>query len=524
MGHALACPFLLAITIVGYNDMAAIFANLNALFLQTHPATKLTLHLKGTATAAPALTLGLSDLAPMGAEFSDMELQAYRSHVGTDPIAIRVAHCSLNPRALSAPVGIYVNQANPIQTLTTSQVGRIFTTGHLSGDLTHWGQVGLTGEWSTRPIHPAGIAEEAAAGLASFMLKKMSARAFTPEYDGFAQSTQVVRRVSEDPGAIGFASGNIAIPGTKLVTIDGIALTEPNVVDGAYPYDRHLLIYVRRVDPSVKDYLRLVLSQEGQQAIAAAPPNYLPLNAREIKEELAKLNVSPKPPSHSPESSNPKIALYRLITGASPFVLIDREIWPLEIRPFRQNYGYEPTVIRIAHSFSRDIYVNSKNPLTSLTMEQLTRMFTTGSSAGDITHWSQLGWTDRTIHVYGPHDDGTFITALRHAKMGGFPFARAYESMSSSAGILDAVANDPYGIAIIEQRDAKLPATVKALPLADLSSHLNLYVNRPPGKPLDSATEEYARKLLSTEGQAEFASQGYTPLTAKEIADELKKL
>ncbi len=64
---------------------------------------------------------------------------------------------------------------------------------------------------------------------------------------------------------------------------------------GKYPYDRYLLIYLRRVpdvpiDPFVKEYLRLVLSKEGQQAIAAAPPNYLPLNSRELREELAKLD------------------------------------------------------------------------------------------------------------------------------------------------------------------------------------------------------------------------------------------
>jgi len=39
----------------------------------------------------------------------------------------------------------------------------------------------------------------------------------------------------------------------------------------------------------VKEYLRLVFSREGQQAIAAAAPGYLPLNARGAAEELAKL-------------------------------------------------------------------------------------------------------------------------------------------------------------------------------------------------------------------------------------------
>ena len=289
-----------SIAIVGYNDMNEVLANLNAIFVQSHPAFKFHMQLKGSATAAPALTLGVSAFAPTGAEFSAMELESYKSFVEADPMLIRVAHCSVDPRARSAPVGIFVNSRNPIEKLTTAQVARIFTTGSPGGALTQWGQIGLKGEWAARPIHPCGIAEEAAAGLAAFMLKKMGGRPFTPAYDGFAQSTQVVQRVGEDPMAIGFASGNIATSGTKLLAISEkeggyfSSVSASDVVNGKYPYDRYLFIYVRRVpgepiDPFVKEYLRLVLSREGQQAIAAALPKYLPLNVREIKEELAKL-------------------------------------------------------------------------------------------------------------------------------------------------------------------------------------------------------------------------------------------
>ncbi len=287
-------------SIIGYNDMSGIFANLNALFIQSHPGFKFKMQLKGTATAASALTFGVSAFAPMGAEFSSMELQTYRSVVGAEPVPIRVAHCSLNPRALSAPVGIYVNRANPIEKLTVEQVARIFTTGHPVGDVTRWGQLGLTGEWAARSIHPCGIAQEAAAGLSAWMLKKMGERSFTPEYDGLAQSAQVVQRVGEDPGAVGFASGNITTAGTRLLAIalkEGgyySSLSVSDLVNGRYPFDRYLLIYLRRIpgkpiDPLVQEYLRMVLSKDGQRAIYTAAPGYLPLNADEIAEESARL-------------------------------------------------------------------------------------------------------------------------------------------------------------------------------------------------------------------------------------------
>jgi phosphate transport system substrate-binding protein len=110
----------------------------------------------------------------------------------------------------------------------------------------------------------------------------------------------VVERVGEDPMVIGFASANIVRPGTKLLAIgerdDGpfSSVSPSEVVSAKYPYDRYLLIYIRRIpgepiDSFVTEYVRMVLSREGQQAIAAALPKYLPLNAREIEEELAKL-------------------------------------------------------------------------------------------------------------------------------------------------------------------------------------------------------------------------------------------
>jgi phosphate transport system substrate-binding protein len=258
----------------------------------------------------------------------------------------------------------------------------------------------------------------------------------------------------------------------------------------------------------------------------------------------------------------PSVGLYGIITGVSAFALLDREIWPLETRPFRQIYGYEPTGIRIGRAGYAapgrmnppGIYVNAKNPLRGLTVEQVARVFTTGGGSGDITSWGQLGlpgeWSQRVIHLYGPRDDGSMASAMRHAKLGGFPFARRYEPQSTSAQIMQAVADDPYGIALAGFSDVtQLSAAVKMLPLATeegqpyagagldevtagtypFAQYLMLYVNREPGKPLDPFIKEYARLVLSREGQAIIAAQksspgGYLPLTASAVAREVNML
>src|SRR5262249_14708621 len=43
----------------------------------------------------------------------------------------------------------------------------------------------------------------------------------------------------------------------------------------------------------------------------------------------------------------PETALPALTAGVSAFAPLDRVAWPLEIRPFRQIFGYEPTDIHI---------------------------------------------------------------------------------------------------------------------------------------------------------------------------------
>ena len=71
--------------------------------------------------------------------------------------------------------------------------------------------------------------------------------------------------------------------------------SKEDVQSGRYPYDRFVYVYVRRlpgqpVDPFVKEYLRMALSKEGQEAMAADAKGYLPLNPVEISAELAKLD------------------------------------------------------------------------------------------------------------------------------------------------------------------------------------------------------------------------------------------
>jgi phosphate transport system substrate-binding protein len=52
-----------------------------------------------------------------------------------------------------------------------------------------------------------------------------------------------------------------------------------------------------------------------------------------------------------------------------------------------------------------------------------------------------------------------------------------------------------------------------------------IFVNRPPGKPLEPKVKEFLELVLSREGQQVVAEEGvYIPLTADVVREELHKL
>ena len=279
--------------IIGYNDMTEMLTPMAALFTRKHPGFRFELILKGTRSAPPALTDGSSFLAPMGAEWTESNLAAFRTRYGSEPLAIRIAHDSISPAAISSPTAIMVNAANPLQHITLEQARKIFTQ---DGAITDWSQLA---PGSTGAIHPVGLAEGTAIG--QFMRHHIFAdAAFTPAYAGMPQSRAVIAQVASDPLAIGLANLNQATSGVRALGIVARPGDRPSfgtaddIRGGHYPLDRRLLVYARRdrsgrVEPLAKAWAELLLSCEGQAIIAVGKLGYIPLNPQDAANERQKL-------------------------------------------------------------------------------------------------------------------------------------------------------------------------------------------------------------------------------------------
>ena len=129
---------------------------------------------------------------------------------------------------------------------------------------------------------------------------KMNDLNMNHRYAAVARYADVVARVREDPAAIGITALNIPLHDVRVIALRGdtgppIRGNATEIAAGRYPLDRFVYIYLRAgkgmpIDPFGKEYMRVVLSEDGQQAIAREAADYIPLNAGELAEERARLD------------------------------------------------------------------------------------------------------------------------------------------------------------------------------------------------------------------------------------------
>lgn len=295
-----------AIRIGGAEHVRYIVERFNAALQTNHPDWRFQDESKGTTSAVPLLTHGVTLFGAMGREINPLEIQAFTKVVGSAPLEIRIAHAANDTsQHLATSLGVYVHRDNPLAKISAEEVARVVSIGNAKGDLSTWGQFGLTGVWQDRKIHPYGTPEFT--GFGTYMqANQLDGRALIPGYEAYGNTEAILARLKADPAgiavaAIGLENGQIKqLPISDASGQHTTTGTPAEIVSDQYPFGRYLYLYLRRepgktVDPVIREYLRFVLSREGQQIIAGQPKGYFPLTAQQALAERAKLDeVAPK--------------------------------------------------------------------------------------------------------------------------------------------------------------------------------------------------------------------------------------
>jgi phosphate transport system substrate-binding protein len=260
-------------------------------FSKFYPNAKIQIEGKGSSTAPPALISGTAQLGPMSRPMKGTEIDQFEKKYGYKPLPIRTSVDAL---------AVFVNKDNPIKCLTMAQVDAVFSKSRRAGlkeDVKTWGQLGLTGEWASRPISLYG--RNSASGTYGFFKEHALKNGdFKDEVKEQPGSASVVQGVTVDRYAMGYSGIGYATAGVKAVPLaekEGakcVEATADNAYSGSFPLARFLYVYINKapnkpLDPMTREFVKLMVSREGQEVVVK--DGYFPIPASIAKEELNKV-------------------------------------------------------------------------------------------------------------------------------------------------------------------------------------------------------------------------------------------
>ena len=279
------------LNVVGSNSVNNLMILWAEDFQKQYPDVHILIESKGSYTATPALIAGSAEIGMLSRTMKAEEINQFEQKYGYKPLGVLVAVDAL---------AVYVNKANPLEQLTLQQVDGIFSKTLTGGgeDIKTWGDLGLTGEWTARPIslystHSLGSSYSVFRDKALF---RGEYKDTVQELPGFAS---VIQGIIADRFAIGYSGigyKTAEVKPLKLAKAPG----EPYYAAGAeelladtYPLTRHFNLYYNKapdqpLESLVREFLRFVLSQEGQEIVRKV--GYIPISGTMDTEQLESLN------------------------------------------------------------------------------------------------------------------------------------------------------------------------------------------------------------------------------------------
>jgi phosphate transport system substrate-binding protein len=221
------------------------------------------------------------------------------------------------------------------------------------------------------------------------------------------------------------------------------------------------------------------------------------------------------------------VGLAALLKGAVDIANASRDIKPSESEQAAKNTGKQPVGFTVGFD-ALAVYVHKENPLTEVTLEQLSDLYSEG---GKTTRWSELG-----VKIPGVSDD-TIVRVSRQSSSGTYEFFREHvlgnkdfrlgsRDLNGSKEVVELVGSTPTAIGysgmgyatgavkMLKVAKAKGEPAVsptvagvhdKSYPLA---RSLHLYTLGEP----QGAVKGYIDWILSDAGQKIVEDAGYVPV------------
>ncbi len=208
-----------------------------------------------------------------------------------------------------------------------------------------------------------------------------------------------------------------------------------------------------------------------------------------------------------------------LINGTTDICNASRPMKGSERDKLKQRYSTLGVEVKTAKD-GIALYVNEKNPVSELTLEQIKGIYT-----GMITNWKDLGGSDAPIIVYGrDNSSGTYVY-FRDIILSGQDYTGTMQSLPGTAAVVNAIEKDINGIGyggaaygkgiryVKIRKDENSPGydpTLENIRAGKypITRYLYMYLKgRPTGE-----LKKFIDWILSAQGQSVVSKVGYFPI------------
>lgn len=159
-------------------------------------------------------------------------------------------------------IAIIVNPENPVKDLSLETVAKIY-----KGEIKNWSEVG--GD----DIEIVLIGREAGSGTRDGFESITDTEDICDYRQELTSTGDVITTVSNNPGAIGYASVASVKDSVKAIEVDGVKATEANIKDGSYVVQRPFVLVTKKnkkLSDSAQKFFDYITSADVNDIISAA--------------------------------------------------------------------------------------------------------------------------------------------------------------------------------------------------------------------------------------------------------------
>ena len=159
-------------------------------------------------------------------------------------------------------IAIIVHPENPVADLSVETIAKIYT-----GEITNWSAVG------GNDAEIVLIGREAGSGTRDGFESITDTEDACKYRQELTSTGDVITTVSQNPGAIGYASVAAVKDSVEALTVDGVAPTEETIKDGSYVVQRPFVLVTKtgvELSDAAFKFFTYITSSDANEIIAAA--------------------------------------------------------------------------------------------------------------------------------------------------------------------------------------------------------------------------------------------------------------